>query len=57
MYRKFVETAGEVKIQSDRIVVRFDRRCHNPILREAALGRQCPPIPWLDNRPLAFMYT
>jgi hypothetical protein len=57
VYRKFVETAGEVKIQSDRIVVRFDRRCHNPILREAALDRQCRPIPWLDNRPLAFMYT
>ena len=57
VYRKFVETAGEVKIQSDRIDVRLDRRCHNPILREAALDRQCPPIPWLDNRPVTFLYT
>lgn len=57
VYRKFVETAGEVKIQSDRIDVRLDRRCHNPILREAALDRQCPPIPWLGNRPVTFLYT
>jgi hypothetical protein len=57
VYRKFVETAGEVKIESDRIDVRLDRRCHNPILREAALDRQSPPIPWLGNRPVTFLYT
>ena len=55
VYRKCVETAGAGKIPSDRIVVRFDRRCQNPILRAAAWDRHCPPIPWLDNRPLAFM--
>ena len=36
LYRKFVETAGVVDIQPERIVVHFDKRCHNPILREAA---------------------
>ena len=31
LYRKFVETAGVVDIQPERIVVHFDKRCYNPI--------------------------
>jgi hypothetical protein len=54
VYRKFVETGGQVEVQSDRILVRFDKRSHNPILREAALDKECPPIPWLGDRPVAF---
>jgi hypothetical protein len=56
LYRKFVETAGEVEVQADRIQVRLDRRCHNPIVREAGLDRECPPIPWLGNLPVALIY-
>jgi hypothetical protein len=36
--------------------VRFDRRSHNPILREAALDRDCPPIPWLSGYRVEFDY-
>jgi hypothetical protein len=57
LYRKFVETGGLVKIEADRIVVRFDRRAHNPILREAALDRQSYPVPWLQGRSLAFEFA
>lgn len=56
LYRKFVETGGRVEIQADRIVVRFDKRAHNPILREAALDATCPHIPWLHNLPVVFEY-
>jgi hypothetical protein len=56
VYRKFVETGGQVEVQSNRILVRFDKRSHNPILREAELDKECPPIPWLGNRPVAFAY-
>jgi hypothetical protein len=56
VYRKFVETGGQVEVQSDRIVVRFDKRSHNPILREAELDKDCPPIPWLGDRPVSFVY-
>jgi hypothetical protein len=57
LYRKLVETAGRVQIDADRVVVHFDRRAHNPILREANLAQNCPPIPWLGNRRLAFTYS
>ena len=55
--RQFVEIGGEITVTPDRIVqVTFDRRSHNPILREAALDEHCPPIPWLNNYRLKFRY-
>ena len=56
LYRKFVETAGVVEIQPERLVVHFDKRCHNPILREAALDQPSQVIPWLRNLPVVFQY-
>jgi hypothetical protein len=56
LYRKFVETGGVVEIQPERIVVHFDKRCHNPILREAALDQPRQAIPWLRNLPVVFQY-
>jgi len=56
LYRRFVETAGLVETEEDRIVIRFDRRSHSPILREAALDRDRLPVPWLGNRFVSFEY-
>jgi hypothetical protein len=57
LYRKFVETGGAIAVATDRTLrVRFDRRSHNPILREAALDRDCPPIPWLSGYRVEFHY-
>ena len=56
LYRRFVETSGTAVTEANRIVVQFDRRCHNPILREAALDRDQTPIPWWRGRPIAFSY-
>jgi hypothetical protein len=55
--RKFIETSGEIELLPNQIVrVTFDRRCHNPILREAELDNDCPPIPWLNGHRLEFIY-
>jgi hypothetical protein len=56
LYRRFVETAGTVVVEEDRLVVQFDRRCHNPLLREAALDQNRIPVPWWHGRPIAFTY-
>ena len=56
LYRKFVETGGMIEIQPERLVVHFDKRCHNPILREAALDHPPQAIPWLRNLPVVFQY-
>jgi hypothetical protein len=52
LYRRFVETGGVVEIGADQLSVHFDKRSHNPILREAAFDRDCPPIGWIRNLPL-----
>lgn len=58
IYRKFVKLSGTVEIESRRrIVVYFNRRSHNPILREAHLDEDCPPIPWVHGRRIEFVYT
>jgi hypothetical protein len=35
--------------------VTFDRRAHNPILLEAQLDQDCPPVPWLANHRVHFV--
>src|SRR5262249_10665897 len=57
LFRRFVETGGVVDVEADRVVVSLDRRSHNPILREAALDRDAPAIPWLQDRKICFVYT
>jgi hypothetical protein len=57
LYRRFVETGGVVEVRSDHILVCFDRRSHNPVLREAALDREPVPIAWLGNRSVKFTYA
>jgi hypothetical protein len=56
LYRRFVETGGVVEVQPERLVVHFDKRSHNPLLREAALDRDSPAVPWLRNLPISFTY-
>lgn len=57
LYRKFVETGGQIEVAPNRkLLVTFDRRSHNPILREAALDHDCPRIPWLNNYHIEFGY-
>jgi hypothetical protein len=55
-YRRFVETGGVVEVGADRLRVQFDKRSHNPILREAAFDRDNPRIGWIGHLPLTFQY-
>jgi hypothetical protein len=43
-----------VDIQPARIVVHCDKRCHNPILREAALDQPSQAMPWLRSLLVVF---
>jgi hypothetical protein len=56
LYRRFVETGGAVEIRPDCIQVRFDRRSHNPVLREAALDKEFLPVAWLGNQTVKFTF-
>ena len=52
LFRKFVDTMGQVEIEEERVKVLLDRRAHNPLLKEAGLLGLTAPVPWLANRPV-----
>jgi len=39
------------------LIVTFDRRCHNPILREAAQDKDHTEIPWLGGLKIKFHFV
>lgn len=45
-----------VAVEAERLGVHFAKRCHNPILGEAAWDAACPPIPRLGPKTLAFAF-
>jgi hypothetical protein len=57
LYCRFIETGGTVRIERDHITVTFNRRSHNPILREATLDRDATPVPWIDGRRIKFAFS
>ena len=56
LYRKFVNTPGHIKIGNGELQVVFEKRSHNPILKEAHLDRPTPPIPWCGSRRLSMIF-
>ena len=56
LYRKFVETGGHLAVQGNDLVVSFDRRSHNPVIAQAHLDQDAPPIPWLHGKRLRFEF-
>jgi hypothetical protein len=57
LYRRFVETAGSIEIRSKDIQIRFERRSHNPVIREANFDHRAPAVPWLNNSPVTFAFA
>jgi hypothetical protein len=55
--RKIIETGGTVRVTEDQIHVHFQRRAHNPILRQAGLDGKAGAIPWAGGRKLRFTYA
>lgn len=55
--RKFTETSGTIEVWPNRrLRVTFDRRSHNPVLREAALDHNSRAITWLKQYQIEFDY-
>lgn len=50
IFRKFVNTPGRIEVTSKEIVVHFEKRAHNPILKEALFDQPTAPVPWLKRK-------
>ena len=56
LFRDFIDATAQVAIDTREIVVRFQKRAHNPLLLAAGFGESEVPIPWLGNRLLRFSF-
>jgi hypothetical protein len=50
LFRKFVDTPGHIEIAANRVIVRLNKRAHNPVLKEAGLTQPTRAVPWLGGR-------
>lgn len=55
IFRDFIEASANIIItDGDEIIVKFQKRAHNPLLLAAGYGEVDVRVPWLDNRRLRF---
>ncbi len=56
IFRDFVDATAEVSIEDNAILVRFQKRAHNPLLLAADFAKTDSPIPWLGNKRLRLAF-
>ena len=57
IFRDFINAvAAHVMITEREIVVRFQKRAHNPLLMAAGFGKTDLPVPWLGNKRLQLVF-
>jgi hypothetical protein len=56
IFRDFVDAVGQVTITEKEVVVRFQKRAHNPLLLAAGFADRNPPVPWLGRRRLRLLF-
>jgi len=56
IFRDLVDATAHVTIHKDHVLVRFQKRAHNPQLLAAGFSRKRVRIPWLGNRKLRLVF-
>jgi len=56
LFEQLVQSPGKVVTNKDHIIVKFNRRAHNPILRGAGYIGSQGKIPWMHDRSLILEY-
>lgn len=56
IFRDFVEASATVMLTEREIVVRFQKRAHNPLLVAAGFAETDVRVPWLARKRLQFLF-
>jgi hypothetical protein len=56
LFQDFVDATAEVKISDSEIVVRYQRRAHNPLLIAAGFDGTMTVVPWLGRKRLRLVF-
>jgi hypothetical protein len=52
LFRDFIDATAVISVTAKEVVVRFQRRAHNPLLLAAGFAQTDVPIPWLGKKRL-----
>lgn len=52
LHHRFVNAAATISITDHEIIVKFQKRANNPLLRAAGVEETTVPVPWLGNKRL-----
>lgn len=56
IFRDFIDATATIELTEQEIVVRFQKRAHNPLFLAAGFDKESLPIPWLEDRILRFVF-
>ena len=56
IFRDLIDATATVSITSSEIVVRFQKRAHNPLLLAAGFDRKAISVPWLGGKTLRLVF-
>jgi hypothetical protein len=56
IFRDFVDATATIQIDQRELVVRFQKRAHNPLLIATGFATTNIPIPWIKGKRLRFLF-
>jgi len=56
IFRDFIDATAQINISADEVLVKFQKRAHNPFLLAAGFGKLKARIPWWENKTLRFQF-
>jgi len=56
IFRDFIDATATIELSEREIVVRFQKRAHNPLLLAAGFDKESLSIPWLGDKALRLVF-
>jgi hypothetical protein len=56
IFRDLVDATAHVSIEEREVLIRFQKRAHNPLLLAAGFDKMNPRIPWLGRKRLRLLF-
>jgi len=56
LFRDFIDATAQLTLSDRELVVRFQKRAHNPLLLAADFAKTDVPIPWLGGKHLRLVF-
>jgi hypothetical protein len=57
IFRNLLDLSAKVEVETERVVVTFDKRAHNPYLVASGLADKPVPMPWFGNKQLHIRFA